>query len=72
MEATIRFECFPVHFCIQTPRVVDSLHYLYEISLEDFKIKLSTRELTLRDVEPNGYSVLHVSDRWFSKSEMLN
>ena len=63
VEATIRFESFPVHFCIQTPRVVPSLRFLLNISFDEFKVKLSTRELTLCDVEPNGLSVLHVSSQ---------
>ena len=61
IEATIRFESLPVHFCIQTPRVVPSLKHLRDISFDDFKIKLSTHELTLCDVESDGYTVLHVS-----------
>ena len=60
VEATIRFEAVPVHFCIQTPRVVPTLNYLYWIDFDDFRIKLSNRDLTLYDVEPNGFSVLHV------------
>lgn len=60
VEASIRFEAFPVHFYIQTPRVVPSLSYLLNISFNEFQIKLSTRELTLHDIEPNGRSVLHV------------
>ena len=67
IEATIRFKTFPVHFCIQTPRVVPSLHHLTWISLDEFKIQLSTRELTLCDVDPEGESVLHVSPEDFSQ-----
>ena len=63
VEATIRFEAFPVHFCIQTPRTIPSLRFLWDISFDEFKIKLTTREMTLCDVEPNGFSVLHVSPR---------
>ena len=63
IEATIQFEALPVHFCIQTPRVVPSLNYLYHISFDEFKVKLSTRVLTLCDVQPDGFSVLHVSLR---------
>ena len=63
VEATIRFEAVPVHFCIQTPRTVPSLQFLSDISFDEFKMKLSTRELTLCDVEPDGFSVLHVSLR---------
>ena len=63
IEATIQFEAVPVHFCIQTPRVVPSLEFLFTISFDEFKVKLSTRELTLCDVEPDGFSVLHVSLR---------
>ena len=61
VEATIRCEAFPIHFKIQTPRVVPSLRFLSRISFDEFKIKLSTRELTLYDVEPKGRSVLHAS-----------
>ena len=61
IHATIQFEVLPVHFCIQTPRVVSSLNYLWEITIDEFRIKLSTRELTVCDVEQNGLSVLHVS-----------
>ena len=61
IEASIHFEKFPIHFCIQTPRVVPSLRDLGYISFSDFRAKLSTREITLHDIEPNGFSVLHVS-----------
>ena len=61
VEATIRCEVFPIHFNIQTPRVVSSLRFLSRISFDEFKIKLSTRELTLYDVEPKGRSILHAS-----------
>ena len=71
VEATIRFETFPVHFCIQTPRVVPTLNYLYWIDFDDFRIKLSNRDLTLCDVEPNGISVLHVSLRCFRRPRTL-
>ena len=70
VEATIRFEAVPVHFCIQTPRVVPSLRYLYEISFDEFKVKLSTRELTLCDVQSDGVSVLHVSLRLSHKARI--
>ena len=63
VEATIRCEAFHIHVCIQTPRFVASLKYLHWISFDEFRIKLSTRELTLCDVQPNGFSVLHVSLR---------
>ena len=63
ISVELQTQCIPVHFCIQTPRVVPSLRYLNSISCHEFLIKLSTRELTLCDVEPNGFSVLHVSLR---------
>ena len=69
IEAIIRFEAVPVHFCIQTPREVPSLHYLWHISFDEFKMKLSTRELTLQDVEPDGFSVLHVSHKSFGRAQ---
>ena len=61
VEATIRFQAFPIHFCIQTPRVVPSLKFLMDISFDEFKVRLSNRELTLYDVESSGRFVLHVS-----------
>lgn len=60
VEASIRFEAFPIHFCIQTPRVVTSLIYLQDIGFDEFRLKLSTREITLHDMDPDGTSVLHV------------
>ena len=60
VEATIRFESFPVCFRIQTPRVVPTLEYLLSIDFDEFRIKLATRELTLYDIEQHGRSVLHV------------
>lgn len=63
VEASIRFEAFPLYFCIQTPRVVSpgSLLSLAYISFDEFRHMLSTREITLHDVTPDGFSVLHVS-----------
>ena len=69
VQATIQFEAFPVHFCIETPRVVPSLLSLENITCDEFKIKLSTRELTLQDVEPDGFSVLHVSHKSFGRAQ---
>lgn len=60
VEASIRFEALPVHVLIQTPRVVESLDFLLDISLDDFKQRLSTRSLTIHDTQPNGQSVVHV------------
>ena len=64
VEASIRFEVFPVHFCIQTPRIVSSLRFLGSISFDDFRMRVSSRDLTVFDVEPNGKSVLHVCLRF--------
>ena len=71
VEATIRFEAVPVHFCIQTPRTVSSLKFLRTISFDEFKVKLSTQELTLCDVELDGFSVLHVSPRYSHSARTL-
>ena len=71
IEATIQFEVLPVQFCIQTPRTVPSLRFLLDISFDEFKIKLSTRELTLCDVQPDGISVLHVSLRHSHRARTL-
>ena len=65
VEGSIRFKAFPIHFCIQTPRVVPSLRYLFYINFDDFRMKLSSRELTIFDVESNGESVLHVRPSLF-------
>lgn len=60
VDATIRFKAFPLHFCIQTPRVVESLGFLVGASMDEIQIKLSTREMTVNDVDREGLSVLHV------------
>lgn len=60
VDATIRFNAFPVHFTIQTPRVVQSLDYLNGVTVDDVKRLLSNREMTLLDVEPDGGTILHV------------
>ncbi|KAJ3555003.1 hypothetical protein NM688_g2812 [Phlebia brevispora] len=59
VTADIRLKVFPVHFCIRTQRVVKSLAYLNTDSLDDIRRKLSSRELTVNDVQPNGFTVLH-------------
>ena len=71
IEATIQFEALPVHFCIQTPHTVPSLLFLLHISFDEFKMKLSTRELTLCDVEPGGFSILHVSSQHSHRTRTL-
>ena len=68
IDAKIRFNCLPVHFCIQTPRVVQNLDWLAWATLDEVKQKLSSRELTVNDVEPNRYSALHVSPSAFGYS----
>ena len=55
----------PVHFCIQTSRVVHKLFWLQWATLEEVRRKLLSRELTVNDVQPDGYSVLHVSASTF-------
>lgn len=51
------------HVSLRMPRVVDhnDLLWLQDATLDDVRLKLSTRELTVNDVRPNGESVLHVS-----------
>lgn len=63
LEASIRFEALPVQFCIQTPRVVESLDFLdgAGIGLDDLKRMLATRRVTLHDTEPSGFPLVHVS-----------
>ena len=60
VDAHIRLQSLPIHFYIQTPRVVESLDFLNHASVQDIKILLSERKMTLNDVEPDGGSVLHV------------
>ena len=61
IDANIRLSCLPIHFCIQTPRVVQKLVWLHSATLEEVRQKLQDRELTVNDVTPNGLSALHVS-----------
>ena len=60
VKADISFQSLPVHFVIQTPRLVESLQFVYNLSFEELKMKLSTRELTVNDVQSNGLNILHV------------
>lgn len=60
VEASIRFEALPIHFYIRTPRVVKSLAFLNNISLDDFKQLLQTQRITIYDTASNGYSLVHV------------
>lgn len=61
IHAEVALQSFPLHFVIQTPRFVASLGVLGDISFEALKMKLWTRELTVNDVDAEGFSVLHVS-----------
>lgn len=70
VHAEVSFQSLPVHFVIQTPRVVQSLDFMYRLSFRELKIKLSNRELTVNDVEPSGFTVLHVCSS-FSPSTIL-
>ena len=60
VDARIRFQAFPVHFIIQTPRVVENLALLDYATLDDVKRMLVERRLTIHDVARNGESVVHV------------
>lgn len=62
INAEIRTEHLPVHFIIQTPRLVKrrGLDWLKRATLDEVRQKLWSRQLTVNDVEPDGYSVLHV------------
>ena len=53
------WSCY-INFIIQTPRVVPSLHFLYDISLDEFRRKLLSREITVNDTEEDGLTILHV------------
>ena len=61
VEASVRFESFPIHFLISTPRIVPDLWCLYTCSLDGFKRMLSTREVTLHDIQEDGSPLLFVS-----------
>lgn len=60
VEASVRFEALPLHFYIQTPRVVNSLDFLDTIGSDDLKQMLSARQITLHDTQADGYSLIHV------------
>ena len=60
IEASIRFEALPIQFVIQTPRVVPSLRTLGHMTFRELQTGLSTRQITLHDVDENGCTVLHV------------
>lgn len=49
-----------LYFRIQTPRIVESLACLRDSGLDDVRRMLSSREITLYDVEPDGEPVVHV------------
>ena len=66
VEASIRFQAFPIYFCIQTPKVVRSLQSLYNINFQEFQRSLSSRELSILDVEQDGFSILHVRLKSFT------
>lgn len=65
VDAKLRIDAIPIHFCIQTPRAVANLdHFLYKydaIRVHDIQKMLSLRQITLHDVDSNGWSILHVS-----------
>ena len=61
IEANILFECLPIHFYIQTPRVVPSLCLIDNEGLDGIRRMLDARRITLSDVEPDGRTILHVS-----------
>ena len=71
VHAEVSFQSLPVHFVTQTPRPVRSLALMYDLSFEELKIKLSNRELTVNDVQPDGLTVLHVCSG-FSPSILLD
>lgn len=60
VSAEIRTQRVPIYFCIRTPRVVKSLDWLVNATLDDVETKLRSRELTVNDVRPDGLSALHV------------
>ena len=62
VNADIRFRVIPIHFSIRTQRTVGSLAFLNTASLDDVKRMLCKREFTVNDVQPNGFTVLHVSN----------
>lgn len=51
------------HVTLRMPRVVgeNDLFWLERATLDDVRQRLSSRELTVNDVHPDGLSVLHVS-----------
>lgn len=64
INAEIRIENqSSVHFSLRIPRVVDEkdLYWLIVATPAQVREKLWSRELTVNDVSPDGYTVLHVS-----------
>ncbi len=65
INAEIRTERVPIHFVIQTPKIVQSLAWIDHATLDEVRQKLWSRELTVNDVDLNGCSVVHVSTSFF-------
>ena len=60
VKADVEFESFSIHLAMNTPRVVEDLHSLWYCSVDDFRKKLSTREITVHDVDEDGWPIIYV------------
>lgn len=74
INAEIRVESHgSVHFSLRIPRVVgkNSFHWLMGATVDEVKEKLWSRELTVNDVDPDGFTLLHVSFYYHNKAMFL-
>lgn len=64
VDAKLRIDAIPIHVCIQTPRVLENLDlFLWRqgcLRVDDMQKMLSSKQITLNDVDVDGRSVLHV------------
>lgn len=53
-----------IHFSLRIPRMVRrrDLSWLRKATVDEVRAKLWSRELTVNDVDSNGFTVLHVSE----------
>lgn len=60
IKAEVEFATFPIYFVINTPRLVEAMSHLILCSVDDFRRMLSTREVTLHDMDQYGWTVICV------------
>lgn len=60
VDANIRFQRLPLDLRIQSARVVEDLFHLEFVGLDEIRKMLSSRQITLNDVDKGRWSILHV------------